>query len=65
MSMTNTDAPRATTTQVYRVYIRANARGDLGGHHQPGWTDRYGYGGRSTTTCARAVRTAPAPSEPR
>jgi uncharacterized protein YndB with AHSA1/START domain len=43
--MTTTDAPVATTTQVYRVYIKATAEAIWTALTDPEWTDRYAYGG--------------------
>jgi uncharacterized protein YndB with AHSA1/START domain len=47
-TMTDTDAqPAATrTTQVYRVYIKAEPERVWAAITSPEWTDRYGYGGR-------------------
>ena len=47
-TMTDTDAQTAATrtTQVYRVYIKAEPERVWDGDHPPEWTDRYGYGGR-------------------
>jgi len=42
-----TTMTEAKTIQVYRVYIRADARRDLDPITDPDWTDRYGYGGRA------------------
>jgi uncharacterized protein YndB with AHSA1/START domain len=36
----------ATTTQVYRVYIRATPQAIWDAITQPEWSERYGYGGR-------------------
>ena len=35
----------ATTTQVYRVYIKATPEAIWDAITKPEWTDRYGYGG--------------------
>jgi uncharacterized protein YndB with AHSA1/START domain len=35
------------TTQVYRVHIRATPQAVWDAITQPGWTERYGYGGRA------------------
>ena len=35
-----------TTTQVYRVYIKASPQTIWDAITKPEWTDRYGYGGR-------------------
>jgi len=35
-----------TTTQVYRVYIKATPQAIWDAITQPEWTERYGYGGR-------------------
>ena len=43
--MTSTEAPPITTTQVYRVYIRATADAIWTALTDPEWTDRYAYGG--------------------
>ena len=43
--MTSTEAPATTTTQVYRVYIKATADAIWTAITDPEWTDRYGYGG--------------------
>ena len=40
------DADRATTTQVYRVYIKATPEAIWDAITKPEWTERYGYGGR-------------------
>lgn len=44
--MTTTPAA-TTTTQVYRVYIRATPEAIWDAITNPDWTDRYGYGGRA------------------
>jgi uncharacterized protein YndB with AHSA1/START domain len=41
-----TEADTMTTTQVYRVYIRASAQAIWDAITEPTWTARYGYGGR-------------------
>ena len=38
-------APAATTTQVYRVWIKATPEAIWDAITKPEWTDRYGYGG--------------------
>ena len=43
--MTSTEAPPITTTQVYRVYIRATADAIWTALTDPEWTNRYAYGG--------------------
>jgi len=43
--MTNA-TPTATTTQVYRVYIKATPEAIWDAITKPEWVDRYGYGGR-------------------
>jgi uncharacterized protein YndB with AHSA1/START domain len=43
--MTSTEAPPVTTTQVYRVYIKATADAIWTALTDPEWTDRYAYGG--------------------
>ena len=43
MSMTDT----STTTQVYRVYIKATPQAIWEAITSPEWTERYGYGGRA------------------
>ena len=43
--MTSTEAPPVTTTQVYRVYIRATADAIWTALTDPEWTNRYAYGG--------------------
>ena len=46
--MTNaTQAPTTTTTQVYRVYIKATPEAIWDAITKPEWTERYGYRGRS------------------
>jgi uncharacterized protein YndB with AHSA1/START domain len=42
-----TTATTPTTTQVYRVYIKASTQAIWDAITQPEWTDRYGYGGRA------------------
>src|SRR3954451_13642455 len=37
----------ATTTQVYRVYIRTTPQAVWDAITKPEWTERYGYGGRT------------------
>ena len=37
----------ATTTQIYRVYIRATAQAVWDAITKPEWTVKYGYGGRT------------------
>ena len=44
--MTTTRRPRPTTTQVYRVYIKATPQAIWDAITKPEWTERYGYGGR-------------------
>ena len=46
MSETTTQE-QATTTQVYRVYIKASAQAIWTAITDPDWTDRYGYTGRA------------------
>lgn len=36
-----------TTTQVYRVYIKATPEAIWSAITQPEWTEKYGYGGRA------------------
>ena len=43
--MTSTEAPAITTTQVYRVYIKATADAIWTAITDPEWTNRYGYSG--------------------
>ena len=43
--MTSTEAPPVTTTQVYRVFIKATADAIWTALTDPEWTDRYAYGG--------------------
>jgi uncharacterized protein YndB with AHSA1/START domain len=43
--MTNTTEVATTTTQVYRVYIRATPQAIWDAITKPDWTRRYGYGG--------------------
>jgi uncharacterized protein YndB with AHSA1/START domain len=43
--MTSTEAPATTTTQVYRVFIKATADAIWTALTDPEWTDRYAYGG--------------------
>ena len=45
--MTTTTPATTTTTQVYRVYIRATPQAIWDAITKPEWTDRYGYGGRA------------------
>jgi uncharacterized protein YndB with AHSA1/START domain len=45
--MTTTAATNVTTTQVYRVYIKATPEAIWDAITKPEWTDRYGYGGRA------------------
>ena len=40
-------ADRESTTQVYRVYIKATPQAIWDAITQPEWTERYGYGGRA------------------
>ncbi len=40
-------AETASTTQVYRVYIKASPQAIWDAITQPEWTERYGYGGRA------------------
>jgi uncharacterized protein YndB with AHSA1/START domain len=40
-------ANTSTTTQVYRVYIKATPQAIWDAITDPAWTDRYGYGGRA------------------
>ena len=35
-----------TTTQVYRVYIKASSQAVWDAITRPEWSERYGYGGR-------------------
>lgn len=44
--MTTTAAP-TTTTQVYRVYIKATPQAIWDAITKPEWTDKYGYGGQA------------------
>jgi len=41
-----TDTDTRTTTQVYRVYIKASAQAIWDAITKPEWSERYGYGGR-------------------
>ena len=43
--MTTATNSNVTTTQVYRVYIKASPQAIWDAITQPEWTDRYGYGG--------------------
>jgi uncharacterized protein YndB with AHSA1/START domain len=43
--MTTTAEQNLTTTQVYRVYIKASAQAIWDAITKPEWTARYGYGG--------------------
>ena len=45
------------------MYIKATPQAIWDAITKPEWTERYGYGGRSSTTCGRAARTARSPSE--
>ena len=45
MTMTGTETA-VTTTQVYRVYIKATPEAIWDAITKPEWTERYGYGGR-------------------
>ena len=45
MTMTGTETA-VTTTQVYRVYIKASPEAIWDAITKPEWTERYGYGGR-------------------
>jgi len=51
---TATDAGATTTTQVYRVYIKAAPQAIWDAITQPEWSERYGYGGRSVYEDLRA-----------
>jgi uncharacterized protein YndB with AHSA1/START domain len=42
-----TPTKTATTTQVYRVYIKATPQAIWDAITRPEWTERYGYGGRA------------------
>ena len=44
--MTNATQAPATTTQVYRVYIKATPEAIWDAITKPEWSERYGYGGR-------------------
>jgi uncharacterized protein YndB with AHSA1/START domain len=44
--MTTTSAP-TTTTQIYRVYIKATPQAIWDAITKPEWTERFGYGGRA------------------
>ena len=46
----NAQAEPTVTTQVYRVYIKATPEAIWEAITQPGWTERYGYGGRAEYT---------------
>ena len=52
---------RPTTTQVYRVYIKATPEAIWDAITKPEWTERYGYSGASSTTCAPAAPTVRPP----
>jgi uncharacterized protein YndB with AHSA1/START domain len=43
-----TQATQTETTQVYRVFIKASPEAIWAAITKPEWTERYGYGGRST-----------------
>jgi len=43
----STEADTMVTTQVYRVYIKTSPQAIWDAITDPGWTERYGYGGRS------------------
>ena len=43
-----TQATQIETTQVYRVFIKASAEAIWDAITKPDWTERYGYGGRSS-----------------
>jgi uncharacterized protein YndB with AHSA1/START domain len=45
---TTTESPEttATTTQIYRIYIKAAPQAIWDAITKPEWTERYGYGGR-------------------
>jgi uncharacterized protein YndB with AHSA1/START domain len=45
--MTTITETNVTTTQVYRVYIKATPQAIWDAITQPDWTERFGYGGRS------------------
>ena len=45
--MTNATQSPATTTQVYRVYIKATPEAIWDAITKPEWTERYGYNGRA------------------
>jgi uncharacterized protein YndB with AHSA1/START domain len=45
--MTTMEQSNLTTTQVYRVYIKATPEAIWAAITDPDWTDRYGYGGRA------------------
>ena len=45
--MSTETANTVTTTQVYRVYIRATPEAIWDAITKPEWTERYGYGGRA------------------
>jgi uncharacterized protein YndB with AHSA1/START domain len=42
-----TDAPKASTTQIYRVFIKATPQAIWDAITRPEWTQRYGYACRS------------------
>jgi uncharacterized protein YndB with AHSA1/START domain len=42
-----TDTEARTTTQVYRIYIKASPQAIWDAITRPEWTERYGYGGRA------------------
>lgn len=42
----STETSTSTTTQVYRIYIKASADAIWDALTKPEWTERYGYGGR-------------------
>ena len=48
----------SVTTHVYRVYIKATPEAIWEAITQPGWTERYGYGGRAEYTLRPAAPTA-------
>jgi uncharacterized protein YndB with AHSA1/START domain len=57
-------APTATTTQVYRVWIKATPEAIWDAITKPEWTARYGYGGIADYDLQPGRRFVVHPSEP-
>jgi len=53
----------AVTTQVYRIYIKADAQRVWDAIIKPEWTDRYGYGGLTDYDLTPGAKFATRPSE--